>query len=164
MAARARLSLASKAELRSALECLRAEASGIRRTALGTVDCRGTYLANVHEPPADPVLPGFGPAAFPRDAESALARFKHFCRSQYGQRQAFVLKFDAQPAATGKALAPFDGGPYGDGYLTLHTGLAVASAPPPCDPEGWAFGALVNGTCGWFPPTYVAWVRGRGLG
>ena len=151
--AMATLAVTSKAGLRAALEDLVVNASGIRHTAFGPVDCFQTYVANVHEPPADPALPGFGHGAFLRDAGRALDAFKHFSRCQYGQRKRFVFKFDAR----GVALAPFDGGLYGDGYLMLKAGVAIAAASPPCEPEGWAFGVVANGSCGWFPPTYVAW-------
>jgi hypothetical protein len=147
------LAVTSKAGLRAALADLVVDASGIRHTGFGFVDCHETYVANVHDPPADPALPGFGQHAFLRNAEKALDAFKHFCRCQYGQKKRFVFKF----GACGVALAPFDGGPYGDGYLVLQTGAAIAAAAPPCEPEGWAFGALGTGSCGWFPPSYVAW-------
>ena len=147
------LAVTSKAGLRAALEDLVVDASGIRHTAFGPVDCLQTYVANVHEPPAEPALPGFGKGAFLRDAGQSLDAFRHFCRCQYGQRKKFVFKF----CVTGVALASFDGGQYGEGYITLHPGEAISAAVPPCEPEGWAFGAVANGSCGWFPPTYVAW-------
>ena len=150
----ATLAVTSKAGLRAALEELDADASGIRHTAFGPVDCLQAYVANVHAPPAAPALPGFGHGAFLRDAGRALDAFQHFSRCQYGQMKTFVFKF----CARGVAVAAFDGELYGDDYLVLHPGVVVAAAAPPCEPEGWAFGALANGSCGWFPPSYVAWL------
>ena len=151
--AMATFAVTSKAGLRTALNDLVVDASGIRHTAFGPVDCFQTYVANIHEPPAEPALPGFGHSAFLRDAGRALDAFRHFCRCQYGQRKTFVFKFSAR----GVAIASFDGELYGDGYLVLHPGVVVAAVAPPCEAEGWAFGAVTNGRSGWFPRTYVAW-------
>ena len=152
---RASLRVNSKNELRSALAWLVADAAGIQHAAFGPVNSQTTYVANVREPPADPTLPGFGSSAFQINADGALNAFKHFCRSQLGQRSFFVLHFDEIPAPRWEAIAAFDGIVYGAGYLSLWEGSRVAPLPAPSDPEGWAFGALLDGTRGWYPPSYV---------
>ena len=154
------LRASTKAELRGALEGLVADAAGIRHTSWGQVDCLESYKGNVKEHAPDPILPGFTQEGIARDPDGALDDFKHFCRSQYGQRQCFVFSFGtiAQPRAAGRALASFNGYQWGAGYLTLHEGAAITSVPPPCEPDGWSFGALADGRRGWFPPTFVTWV------
>jgi hypothetical protein len=63
----------------------------------------------------------------------------------------------ATSAKVGLVLAAFDGAAWGDGYLGLLEGMYVTAATPPCDAQGWAFGALCDGTRGFFPPDYVRW-------
>ena len=162
------LRASTKDELRAALERLISDAKGIRHTSWGLVDCLESYKRNVKEPAAVPLLPGFAPQGIAKDPAGALEVFKHFCRSQYGQRQCFVFSFvtpeapsraaGAEPRAAGRALAGFNGSQWGADYLTLHAGASITSAPPPCEPEGWSFGALADGSRGWFPPTFVMWV------
>jgi hypothetical protein len=156
-----RLHVTSKVDLRQALERLSANATGIMHATWGVVDCLSTYTRNIKDPPATPLLPGFTPEGISREPDKSLAAFKHFCRSQLGQRgQLFVYFKEIPPPAprAGRVLADFDAREWGgDEYLTLMQGAFVISAPPPCQPEGWAFGIL-NGTRGFFPPSYVRWL------
>ena len=64
------------------------DATGIRHAAWGPIDCLVTYMRNVKECAAEPLLPGFSPAALARNPTDALESFRHYCRSQFGQRQA----------------------------------------------------------------------------
>jgi hypothetical protein len=154
------LRVGTKAELSAALERLVSDPTGIRHAAWGSVDCLESYKRNVKEHAAVPLLPGFAPEGIAKDPACALSDFKHFCRSQFGQRRCFLFSFGtiAAPSRSGRALAGFDGSQFGADYLTLHEGASLTSATPPCEPEGWSFGALADGSQGWFPPTFVMWV------
>ena len=59
------------------------------------LDLYRTYAANCKDTPALPliVLPGFGPSALELDVPSAMTNFKHFVRSQFGQRKRFCFVF-----------------------------------------------------------------------
>ena len=157
----ARLVTTAKKDLQVTLERLSASVDGIRDAAWGPVDCRATYMKNVKDPPSDMLLPGFEPVAFDRDPARALEAFKHFARSQLGQRNRFAFYYSALPAAAADcvvgrtALANFDGGAFGCEYLCFHTGATVIPAAPPCDAEGWGYGTLPDGRTGWYPPTYL---------
>jgi hypothetical protein len=156
-----RLVITAKKGLKVTLERLSASSDGIRDAAWGPVDCRATYIKNVKDAPADLVLPGFDPDAFGRDPSSALEAFKHFARSQLGQRSRFSFYYAALPVAAADcgagqvALAHFDGGAFGGEYLSFHRGVTVYPAAPPGDAEGWCYGTLPDGRSGWYPPSYV---------
>ena len=92
---RAIMRVATKAELRNALARLDSDATGIRHAAWGPIDCLVTYMHNVKECAAEPLLPGFSPAALARNPTDALESFRHYCRSQFGQRGQFVFHFAA---------------------------------------------------------------------
>ena len=53
------------------------------------LDVQRTYSANCK----DLVIPGFGQDAMSLDCDSALVRFRHFVRSQFGQRGRFCFVF-----------------------------------------------------------------------
>ena len=59
------------------------------------LDVYRTYGANCKDSPALPlmVLPGFDHAALNMDADYALASFKRFARSQFGQRRRFCFVY-----------------------------------------------------------------------
>ena len=62
------------------------------------------------------------------------------------------------PPPVWRTVAPFQGGEYGDGYLTFDVNMEIlpAKAPVDVDAEGWHFGILVNsGVSGWYPPAFV---------
>ena len=86
---------------------------------------------------------------------------KQFARSQLGQRRRFAFYYAPIPApAVGGgegqiALADFDGTAFGEEYLSFCRGATVVSAAPPCEPQGWGYGSLLDGQSGWFPPSYI---------
>ena len=56
------------------------------------------------------------------------------------------------------ALADFDGGEYGPGYLSFSKGDVILPLPIPGAvlPEGWAYGETQDNLKGWYPPGFVA--------
>ena len=57
------------------------------------------------------------------------------------------------------ALADFDGGKYGDEYLSFDEGDFLCRLPSPTNEhdEGWAYGLhQASGRVGWYPPAFAA--------
>ena len=135
------------------------------------LDLYRTYAANCKDTPALPliVLPGFGPSALELDALSAMTNFKHFVRSQYGQRKGFCFVFDTSldsryrrvRATFGRRLA----GEYTahaasegrhDVYIAIHDGEVVTLVHVDAD---WALVKTCTadgGVTGWVPSAYLA--------
>ena len=135
------------------------------------LDLYRTYAANCKDTPALPliVLPGFGPSALELDVPSAMANFKHFVRSQFGQRKRFCFVFDTSldsryrrvRATFGRQLA----GEYTaharsegrqDVYIAIHDGEVVTLVHVDAD---WALVRTCTtggGVTGWVPSAYLA--------
>ena len=115
------------------------------------------------------MLPGFGPSALELDVPSAMTNFKHFVRSQFGQRKRFCFVFDTSldsryrraQATFGRQLA----GEYTaharsegcqDVYIAIHDGEVVTLVHVDAD---WALVRTCTtggGVTGWVPSAYLA--------
>ena len=86
-----------------------------------------------------------------RDRRGLLRCDKQAC-GKYGD---FCAHTHASQSRT-KAAADFDGRDYGEEYLVLLSGDAIAQMDPPEEACGWAYGLNLRSLrAGWFPPTYV---------
>jgi len=83
----------SRADVLEVTDYLTADTECIYHPSYGQVDCVGTYKANLKDPDADPVLPGFAKEAIQNNPAQALKRFVNFCRCQQGQRGLFRFCF-----------------------------------------------------------------------
>ena len=135
------------------------------------LDLYRTYAANCKDTPALPliVLPGFGPSALELDAPSAMTNFKHFVRSQFGQRKRFCFVFDTsldskyrlvratfgcQLAGEYTAHARSEGRQ--DVYIAIHDGEVVTLVHVGAD---WALVRTCttdSGVTDWVPSAYLA--------
>ncbi len=131
------------------------------------IDVEETYCANCRDLPSRRhiVIPGFGREAFARDADAALAKFRQFCRSQFGQcrKRGWPLRFVFCDRPLERVLFCFNCPQseeidwfYGEEYLVLRPGMLVVPLAPPSAAMGWKYGFLLeSGTCGWYPPAFV---------
>ena len=52
--------------------------------------------------------------------------------------------------------ADFDGRVLGPEYLVMEAGAQLVPLAPPCAPEGWAYGRLIDSdAAGWYPPSFA---------
>ena len=85
-------SVREKKELGVLLATLRLDPAGPVVLVTGRrLDVARTYGANCRG--GDGVVPGFGPDALARDGAGAVAKFKNFAASSFGQRRFFCFHF-----------------------------------------------------------------------
>ena len=134
------------------------------------LDVYMTYGANCKDAPSlhHMVLPGFDQLVLERDAGTAVANFKQFVRSQYGQRKLFVFVFTSEVQDTGyrrvranfgsKLAAAYTSHAAAQGqddvYIAVHAGDIVQEIK---HEDGWALvRTAARPRCGWVPLAYLA--------
>ena len=116
------------------------------------VDVQRTYAANCKA--YDKVPPGFSQDAINKNAAQAHGNFKHFVKSQAGQRLAYHDTFFLYFQPIGVALGNWN--TLDKGYISLVTGNLVVLCG--IEEGGWALG-IVDGNAGWFPASWVRWTQ-----
>ena len=134
------------------------------------LDVYRTYGANCKDAPSlhHMVLPGFDQLVLERDAGTAVANFKQFVRSQYGQRKLFVFVFTSEVQDTGyrrvranfgsKLAAAYTSHAAAQGqddvYIAVHAGDIVQDIK---HEDGWVLvRTAARPRCGWVPLAYLA--------